>query len=62
MTRQIPEFIEEALNPHGMGVVVEGLHLCAMMRGVKKANARMVTSTICGSFREKPATRQEFCI
>jgi GTP cyclohydrolase I len=39
MTRQIAEFIEAALHPHGVAVVVEGLHLCAMMRGVKKANA-----------------------
>jgi GTP cyclohydrolase I len=60
MTRQIAEFIEAALHPHGVGVVVEGLHLCAMMRGVKKANARMVTSAMCGSFKENTATRQEF--
>lgn len=60
MTRQIAEFIEAAVHPHGVGVVVEGLHLCAMMRGVKKANARMVTSAMCGSFKDKPGTRQEF--
>jgi GTP cyclohydrolase I len=60
MTRQIAEFIEAALHPHGVGVVIEGLHLCAMMRGVKKANARMVTSAMCGAFKENPATRQEF--
>jgi GTP cyclohydrolase I len=60
MTRQIAEFIEAALHPHGVAVVIEGLHLCAMMRGVKKANARMVTSAMCGSFKENRATRQEF--
>jgi GTP cyclohydrolase I len=60
MTRQIAEFIEAALHPHGVGDVVEGLHLCAMMRGVKKANARMVTSAMCGAFKESQATRQEF--
>jgi len=60
MTRQIAEFIEAAVHPYGVGVVVEGLHLCAMMRGVKKANARMVTSAMCGSFQENAATRQEF--
>jgi len=60
MTRQIAEFMEAALHPHGVGVVVEGLHLCAMMRGVKKANARMVTSTMCGSFKINQSTRQEF--
>jgi GTP cyclohydrolase I len=60
MTRQIADFMEAAIHPHGVGVVVEGLHLCAMMRGVKKANARMVTSAMCGSFSENPLTRQEF--
>jgi GTP cyclohydrolase I len=60
MTRQIAEFIEAALHPHGVAVVVEGLHLCAMMRGVKKANARMVTSAMCGAFKENQSTRQEF--
>ena len=60
MTRQIAEFIEAALHPHGVGVVVEGLHLCAMMRGVRKANARMVTSAMCGAFKENQSTRQEF--
>jgi GTP cyclohydrolase I len=60
MTRQIADFIEAAIHPHGVAVVVEGLHLCAMMRGVKKANARMITSAMCGSFRENATTRQEF--
>jgi GTP cyclohydrolase I len=60
MTRQIADFMMAALHPHGVGVVVEGLHLCAMMRGVKKANARMVTSAMCGSFANKTQTRQEF--
>jgi len=60
MTRQIADFLDTALHPHGVGVVVEGLHLCAMMRGVKKANARMITSALCGTFSESPLTRQEF--
>jgi GTP cyclohydrolase I len=60
MTRQIADFMQAAIHPHGVGVVVEGLHLCAMMRGVKKANARMVTSAMCGSFAENSLTRQEF--
>jgi len=41
-------------------VVAEGLHMCAAMRGVKKANARMVTSAMLGSFKENQATRNEF--
>ena len=60
MTRQIADFLEEALNPLGVGVVVEGLHLCSMIRGVKKANSRMVTSAMSGSFLKDPRTRSEF--
>jgi GTP cyclohydrolase I len=60
MTRQIADFINELLDPHGVAVVVEGLHLCAMMRGVQKHEARMTTSTMLGAFRSSIATRQEF--
>ncbi len=60
MTRQIAEFINELLRPHGVAVVVEGLHLCATMRGVKKHDARMTTSAMLGAFRSSLATRQEF--
>jgi GTP cyclohydrolase I len=60
MTRQIAEFIDHLLNPHGVAVVVEGLHLCATMRGVKKHDARMTTSAMFGAFRKNLATRQEF--
>ncbi|MEN9564578.1 MAG: hypothetical protein RIR73_2822 [Chloroflexota bacterium] len=60
MTRQIADFIHELLKPQGVAVVVEGLHLCAMMRGVKKHDARMTTSAMLGSFRKSINTRQEF--
>jgi GTP cyclohydrolase I len=60
MTRQIAEFIQELLHPMGVAVVVEGLHLCATMRGVKKHDARMTTSTMLGLFRRELATREEF--
>ncbi len=60
MTRQIADFINDALQPKGVGVVVEALHLCTMMRGVKKQNARMTTSAVHGAFRRSLATRQEF--
>jgi len=60
MTRQIAEFIDNLLNPFGVAVVVEGLHLCATMRGVKKHDARMTTSAMFGAFRKNIATRQEF--
>jgi GTP cyclohydrolase I len=60
MTRQIAELLQEMLEPHGVAVVVEGMHLCTMMRGVKKHDARMTTSAMLGSFRTNPSTRQEF--
>jgi GTP cyclohydrolase I len=60
MTRQIAEFLDELLHPIGVAVVVEGLHLCATMRGVKKHDARMTTSSMFGQFRKSIATRQEF--
>jgi len=60
MTRQIADFIRDRLDPHGVAVVVEGLHLCMMMRGVQKHNARMTTSAMHGAFRSNLATRQEF--
>lgn len=60
MTRQIADFLHEALQPLGVAVVVEGLHLCTMMRGVRKHDARMTTSAMHGAFRSSLATRQEF--
>lgn len=60
MTRQIADFVQSTLNPQGVAVVVEALHMCAMMRGVKKHDARMTTSAMHGSFRVNLATRQEF--
>ena len=60
MTKQIADFIDILLNPHGVAVVVEALHLCSMMRGVKKHDARMTTSAMHGAFRSNLATRQEF--
>jgi len=60
LTRQIAEFIDAVLQPMGVAVIVEGLHLCATMRGVKKHDARMTTSAMLGAFRTHLATRQEF--
>jgi GTP cyclohydrolase I len=60
MTRQIADMIGELLNPHGVAVVLEAVHLCAMMRGVKKHDARMTTSAMHGAFRNSVKTRQEF--
>ena len=60
LTRQIADFLSDALKPHGVAVVVEAMHMCSMMRGVKKHDARMTTSAMHGSFRTNLATRQEF--
>ena len=60
MTRQIAEFLNETLHPRGVAVVCEGYHMCAAMRGVKKANARMVTNAMLGLFKSNFNTRQEF--
>lgn len=60
MTQEIAEFLKETLQPQGVAVVVEGQHMCAAMRGVKKANARMTTSAMLGSFKHNPQTRGEF--
>ncbi|HEX2981137.1 MAG TPA: GTP cyclohydrolase I FolE [Anaerolineaceae bacterium] len=60
MTRQIADFINELLHPSGVAVVVEALHLCSMMRGVKKHDARMTTSAMLGAFRNNMGTRMEF--
>jgi GTP cyclohydrolase I len=60
MTRQIAELIEEVLEPQGVAVVIEASHMCSMMRGVKKENARMVTSAMLGCFRKSDKTRNEF--
>lgn len=60
MTTQIADLLEEKLHPQGIAVVVEGAHLCAMMRGVKKAEAMMTTSTMRGLFRSDAELRREF--
>ena len=59
LTRQIADAIEEAIEPQGVGVVVEARHLCMMMRGVEKQNSSTVTSAMLGVF-QKQNTRAEF--
>jgi GTP cyclohydrolase I len=60
LTQQIAETIYEALNPEGVGVVVEARHMCMMMRGVEKQNSLATTSAMLGVFREDVKTRGEF--
>ena len=60
LTRQIADAIQEAIQPQGVGVVMEARHLCMMMRGVEKQHSSTVTSTMLGSFRKDMQTRNEF--
>lgn len=60
LTIQIADCLMEALNPRGVGVVIEALHMCMAMRGVEKASAYTVTSAMLGSFRNSERCRQEF--
>jgi GTP cyclohydrolase I len=60
MTRQIADFLNILLKPRGVAVEVEAVHMCAMIRGVKKHDARMTTSSMLGAFRTREATRMEF--
>ncbi|HAR62195.1 MAG: GTP cyclohydrolase I FolE [Candidatus Margulisiibacteriota bacterium] len=60
LTEQISNAIKDAIGAAGVGVMIEARHLCMMMRGVQKQNSMLVTSSLLGSFRDHPATRQEF--
>ncbi|KAL2076815.1 hypothetical protein ACEWY4_027591 [Coilia grayii] len=60
LTKQIAVAITEALQPAGVGVVIEATHMCMVMRGVQKMNSKTVTSTMLGVFREDPKSRDEF--
>jgi GTP cyclohydrolase I len=60
LTMQIAETIESVLAPRGVGVVVEAIHLCMMMRGVEKQNTFAITSSMRGVFNSDSKTRAEF--
>jgi GTP cyclohydrolase I len=60
LTTQIAETIQHAIQPQGVGVVIEARHLCMMMRGVEKQHSAAVTSSMLGSFRHEEETRTEF--
>lgn len=60
LTRQIAEAVEEILEPQGVAVVMEGMHMCMSMRGVQKPGSWTVTSAMVGSFQENQKTREEF--
>ena len=60
LTNQIANAIQAKIAPLGVGVVIEGRHLCMVMRGVEKESSQTVTSAMLGSFKENPKTREEF--
>jgi GTP cyclohydrolase I len=60
LTQQIADFLQEQLDPRGVGVVIEATHLCAVMRGVRKPGTIMTTSAVLGLFRSADRTRAEF--
>ena len=60
LTNQIASTLKEVLDPYGVAVVVEGKHLCMMMRGVEKQNSYVTSSAMLGSFKTSRETRLEF--
>ena len=60
MTSEIAHFLQDVLAPKGVAVVLEGSHMCAMMRGVKKSQVSMTTNTIFGAYKDNKELRAEF--
>lgn len=60
LTKQIADAVQEVTGASGVGVIMEGKHMCMMMRGVQKQNSSMITSVMLGSMRSSDATRNEF--
>jgi len=60
LTKQIAMALTEAVNPAGVGVVIEATHMCMVMRGVQKPGSKTVTSCMLGALREDPRSRDEF--
>ncbi len=60
LTQQVAEAIQDITSPRGVGVICEAQHFCMMMRGVEKQGSSTVTSSMLGSFRTQPDTREEF--
>ena len=60
LTKQVADWLEEELEPRGVGVVLEAEHQCMTVRGVQATGSKTVTSTMYGLVRRNPATREEF--
>jgi GTP cyclohydrolase IA len=60
LTKQVADWLQDALEPRGVGVIIEAEHLCMSLRGVQVTGSRTVTSSLHGLVREDPRTRSEF--
>ncbi len=60
MTRQIADFLQDLIRPKGVAVIADAMHMCMMVRGVKKTHARVRTSALTGAFKDDATTRDEF--
>lgn len=60
LTKQVADWLDEHLQPKGVGVVIEAEHMCMTLRGVQATGSKTVTSTLLGTLRSDPASRQEF--
>jgi len=60
LTKEIADTLMDAIQPAGVGVIIEAQHLCMMMRGVEKQNSKMTTSMMLGTFLNHDRTRSEF--
>jgi GTP cyclohydrolase I len=60
LTKQVAGWLQDNLSPAGVGVVVEAEHSCMTVRGVRAAGSTTVTSTLLGTVRDDPRSRQEF--
>ena len=60
LTTQIAKCLQDILQPAGVAVVIEAMHLCMSMRGVEKQNSYTTTSSMLGCFKEDARTRSEF--
>jgi len=61
LTEQVCSAVEEILHPKGIAILTRGIHMCSVMRGVKKESAELITTRYTGIFDERPDLREEFC-
>lgn len=60
LTEQVCEAVESILHPQGIAVLTNGLHMCSIMRGVKKESAELITTRFTGVFEKDPVLRDDF--